>query len=122
MNSKELQSLRSRIEVEIMELTAAMARIKMELKTSAEICASSPADIIDCAKDESDLKDRVRLHNHSIASLGELTAALGRMTGGTFGRCQECGEPIGMPRLHARPGATLCINCQEYFERRQVAA
>lgn len=121
MNSKELQSLRSRIEQEITELREATATFKKELKTSAETCATSTGDVIDCAKDERDLKAQIRIHNHSLASLGKLTGALARMSNGTFGICQECGDPIGLARLHARPGATLCIGCQEYFERSQVA-
>lgn len=122
MNNKEIQSLRSRITVQINELNEVIAGIKTDPKTSAETCTTPNVDIIDCAKDERDLKDQIRIHNHRIASLGELTGALHRINGGTFGQCQECGDPIGVSRLHARPGATLCIGCQEFFEGSHVAA
>ena len=122
MNSKELQTLRSRIELEISELGEATTNFKKELKTSAETCATSTGDVIDCAKDERDLKAQIQIHNHSQVRLAELKGALVRLKSGTFGVCRECGDPIGISRLHARPGATLCIDCQEHFERNQVAA
>ncbi len=122
MNTKELQTFRSRIELEISELGEATTNFRKELKTSAETCATSTGDVIDCAKDERDLKAQIRIHNHSHARLVELKGALARLKSGTFGVCQECGDSIGFARLHARLGATLCIGCQEYFERNYVAA
>jgi DnaK suppressor protein len=40
---------------------------------------------------------------------------------GTFGICEECGEPISMKRLEARPETTLCIRCKEDQERNEKA-
>ncbi len=42
----------------------------------------------------------------------QLRAALGRLDAGTYGACLRCEEPIGYPRLAARPEATLCVRCQ----------
>jgi DnaK suppressor protein len=122
MNNKEMQSLRSRIEKEITELRESVTTIKKELRTSAENCATSTGDILDCAKDERDLKAQIGIYNHCLSRFAELSGALNRMDKGKFGICEECGDPIGLARLHARPGATLCIGCQEFFERSQVAA
>ncbi len=43
--------------------------------------------------------------------LAEIDAALHRVAGGSFGRCEACGRPIGEGRLGARPTARLCIRC-----------
>ena len=46
-------------------------------------------------------------------------AALQRLDEGTYGYCEETGEPIGLKRLDARPIATLSIEAQERHERRE---
>jgi RNA polymerase-binding transcription factor len=43
--------------------------------------------------------------------LAEVHAALGRVSAGTYGRCEKCGQPIAPARLDARPTARLCIGC-----------
>ena len=47
------------------------------------------------------------------------TAALGRIEEGSYGYCDDTGEPIGLKRLEARPIATLSIEAQERHERRE---
>jgi RNA polymerase-binding transcription factor DksA len=44
-------------------------------------------------------------------ALDEVEAALGRMTEGTYGNCERCGQPIAPARLEAMPAARLCISC-----------
>lgn len=60
---------------------------------------------------EQRIRDRERKQLHKIDS------ALGRIATGTYGYCEESGEPIGLRRLIARPTATLCIEEQERHER-----
>jgi RNA polymerase-binding protein DksA len=43
--------------------------------------------------------------------LVEIDAALERVAAGTYGTCEQCGEPIGEDRLEARPVARTCIRC-----------
>ncbi|KAF0814493.1 RNA polymerase-binding transcription factor DksA [Andreprevotia sp. IGB-42] len=63
------------------------------------------------------VRDRERKHLHSI------DAALARLQDGSYGWCLETGEPIGLPRLTARPTATLALEAQERHEmRRKVRA
>lgn len=45
------------------------------------------------------------------AHLRELDAAEARLAAGTYGVCEECGEPVGAARLEARPASRLCIRC-----------
>ena len=63
--------------------------------------------------DELDLrtKDRAR------KLISKINDALKRIEDGTYGYCEETGEPIGVERLEARPVATLSIEAQERHER-----
>ncbi|MNU02946.1 General stress protein 16O [compost metagenome] len=51
--------------------------------------------------------------------ISKIDAALQRLDEGTYGYCEETGEPIGLKRLDARPIATLSIEAQERHERRE---
>jgi DnaK suppressor protein len=51
--------------------------------------------------------------------LGKIDAAIARIDDGSYGWCEETGEPIGLARLEARPVATLCVDAQERRELRE---
>jgi DnaK suppressor protein len=51
--------------------------------------------------------------------LGKIDAALDRIDNGTYGWCEDTGEPIGLARLEARPVTTLCVEAQERRELRE---
>jgi DnaK suppressor protein len=51
--------------------------------------------------------------------IAKIDAALIRLDDGTYGYCEETGEPIGLKRLDARPIATLSVEAQERHERRE---
>ncbi|RSZ57488.1 TraR/DksA family transcriptional regulator [Massilia atriviolacea] len=55
---------------------------------------------------------------HHVAQLRTLRQALARIDEGSYGACEECGNPIGFSRLQARPEARLCIACQTRAEKR----
>jgi len=55
---------------------------------------------------------------HHSAEMRQLRQALARFDDGSYGFCEECGQPIGASRLLARPEARLCIDCQTRAERR----
>jgi len=48
--------------------------------------------------------------------LAKIDAALRRIDAGTYGTCENCGQPIGEERLEAMPWATLCIDCKRREE------
>ena len=52
------------------------------------------------------------------AALTAIVAAENRMATGDYGRCEDCGEPIGFARLEAQPAASRCVKCQELEEKR----
>jgi DnaK suppressor protein len=55
---------------------------------------------------------------HNAAQLRTVRYALAKFDEGTYGECEECGNPIGFSRLQARPEARLCISCQTRAEKR----
>ena len=77
-------------------------------------------DEVDQATTDTEQSMRMRLCNREVLYLRKVEEALRRIEEGTFGLCDECGEDIEMRRLEARPTATLCVNCKEDQERREV--
>jgi DnaK suppressor protein len=57
------------------------------------------------------------LEENAEAVLQAINSALTRMEAGTYGRCQNCGQPISPERLEAIPWATRCIDCKRREER-----
>ncbi len=55
---------------------------------------------------------------HNVAQMLILKHALAKFDDGSYGECEECGNPIGFSRLQARPEARLCITCQTRAEKR----
>lgn len=55
---------------------------------------------------------------HTVAQMAIIRHALAKFDDGSYGLCEECGQPIGFSRLQARPEARLCIACQTKAERR----
>lgn len=54
----------------------------------------------------------------NAAQMLSVKRAFARLDDGTYGECEECGNPIGFSRLQARPDARLCISCQTRAEKR----
>ena len=77
---------------------------------------SSP-DIVDQASSYTEKNVEMRTVNRQIKLISKIDAALKRLKDGTYGFCEETGEPIGLKRLVARPIATLSIAAQEKHER-----
>ena len=75
------------------------------------------ADIADRASAESERLIELRTRDRARKLLGKIDAALRRIEDGSYGYCEETGEPIGLRRLEARPIATLSIDAQERHER-----
>ena len=77
----------------------------------------SSADIVDQASSYTDKSVEMKALNRSRKLISKINAALQRLKDGTYGYCEETGEPIGLKRLMARPVATLCIAAQEKHEK-----
>ena len=78
---------------------------------------SASADIVDQASSYTDKSVEMKALNRSRKLISKINSALQRIKDGTYGYCEETGEPIGLKRLMARPVATLSIEAQERHER-----
>ena len=76
-------------------------------------------DIADRASSETDRAIELRARDRQRKLIAKIDAALQRIEDGTYGYCEETGEPISLRRLDARPIATLSIEAQERHERRE---
>lgn len=74
-------------------------------------------DISDRASAEADKALELRTRDRMRKVISKIDAALQRIEDGSYGYCEETGEPIGLERLMARPIATLTIEAQERHER-----
>ena len=76
-------------------------------------------DMADRASSESDRSLELRTRDRQRKLISKIDAALKRIDDGTYGYCEETGDPIGLARLDARPTATLSLEAQELHERRE---
>lgn len=76
-------------------------------------------DIADRASSETDRAIELRARDRQRKLISKIDAALSRIDDGSYGYCEETGEPISLRRLDARPIATLSIEAQERHERRE---
>ena len=77
------------------------------------------SDLADRASSETDRAIELRARDRQRKLISKIDAALQRIDDGTYGYCEETGEPISLKRLEARPIATLSIEAQERHERRE---
>ena len=78
---------------------------------------STSADIVDQASSYTEKNVEMRAINRQIKLISKIETALKKIQDGTYGFCEDTGEPIGLKRLMARPVATLCIAAQEKHEK-----
>jgi DnaK suppressor protein len=76
-------------------------------------------DLADRASTETERSLELRTRDRQRKLVSKIDAALRRVEEGTYGYCEETGEPISLKRLDARPIATLSIEAQERHERRE---
>ena len=80
---------------------------------------STSADIVDQASSYTEKNVEMRAINRQIKLITKIDSALKKIQDGTYGFCEDTGEPIGLKRLMARPVATLCIAAQEKHEKEE---
>ena len=79
----------------------------------------SSADIVDQASSQTEKTVELRSSNRRRKLVNKIDQALNKIKDGTYGYCEETGEPIGLKRLMARPIATLSIEAQERHEKEE---
>ena len=76
-------------------------------------------DAVDRASSETDRAIELRARERQCKLIAKIDAALLRIEDGSYGYCEETGEPISIKRLEARPIATFSIEAQERHKRRE---
>jgi DnaK suppressor protein len=87
--------------------------------TAMQADTDTHPDLVDRASSEGDRAIELRARDRQRKLIAKIDAALSRIEDGTYGYCEETGEPISLARLDARPIATLSIEAQERHERRE---
>lgn len=74
-------------------------------------------DEVDQANADIEQSMRMQLKNRETFTLKKINEAIRRIEEGSYGECENCGDPIELRRLQARPTTTLCIACKEEEEK-----
>ena len=80
---------------------------------------SSKSDLADRASEEIERSFELKTRDRERKLINKINDALKRIEDGSYGYCDETGEPIGIKRLEARPVATLCLEAQEIHEKKE---
>ena len=108
------------------ELAAELTRIQLQVATLESSIADVLRDSGDGAGDDTadtgakafEREQEMTLLANTKESLFQTEHALRRISAGSYGSCEACGEPIGKARLQAFPRATFCVSCKQRQERR----
>lgn len=115
MNPQQKEYFRNKLELWREEI---LRESRETLENLQEESQNHP-DMADRASSESDRALELRTRDRQRKLIAKIDAALKRIEDGTYGYCEETGEPIGIARLDARPIATLSLEAQEMHERRE---
>ena len=113
MNAKMKEYFRKKLENWKNELLKESSQTLNNLQTENE----AKPDMTDRASEEIDRTFELRTRDRERKLINKIDAALRRIEDGTYGYCEETGEPIGLKRLEARPVATLSLEAQEMHEK-----
>lgn len=115
MSERQLAYFRDKLESWRQQLLSESAETihHLQEETHAE------PDLVDVASYEIDRSLELRARDRARKLIKKIEDALARIDDGSYGYCEETGEPIGLRRLEARPIATLCIEAQERHEQKE---
>ena len=106
-------SLRSRLESELKTLTGELDQLRSSSAPTEDRREGSPFGKREEEATESlELERRLALEKQILERLADVEAALGKFDEGSYGNCENCGNPIEPARLEALPQAKLCLNCK----------
>ena len=115
MNDRQLEYFRQKLIDWRSELVKNSEFTLQDLKETS----LQESDLNDRASSETDQFLELRTRDRMRKLIKKINAALDRIENGTYGYCEETGEPIGLGRLEARPVTTLSIEAQERHERKE---
>ncbi len=115
MNERQRAYFRGKLQAWRDEILRSTKETLVHLQTDS----AQHADIADRATSETERALELRARDRQRKLIAKIEAALERLEDGTYGYCEETGEPISLKRLDARPIATLSVEAQERHERRE---
>ncbi|AYV46749.1 RNA polymerase-binding protein DksA [Caulobacter flavus] len=115
MNERQLEYFKQKLLGWKEEILRESRETVSHLQTETE----NHADLADRASSETDRALELRTRDRQRKLISKIDQALRRVEDGSYGYCEETGEPIGLARLDARPTATLSLEAQERHERRE---
>ena len=111
-----LLNLRARLRGDLDQMTD--EALRRNQSDSSGNLSNVPLHMADVGTENYDQEFTLSLIENEQGTLEQVHAALTRINGGTFGRCDECGEAIARPRLQALPYTPYCIQCARNLETR----
>jgi DnaK suppressor protein len=114
---RALLSLRARLRGDLDQMTD--EALKRNQPEASGNLSNMPLHMADLGTENYDQEFTLSLIENEQTVLEEINDALERVEKGTYGKCQECGEPIARPRLQALPYARHCIECARKLENSQ---
>jgi len=115
MNERQLEYFKKKLLSWKEDLLRESRETVSHLQTETE----NHPDIADRASSETDRALELRTRDRQRKLISKIEDALRRIEDGSYGFCEETGEPIGVARLDARPIATMSLEAQERHERRE---
>jgi DnaK suppressor protein len=115
MNERQLEYFKGKLN----EWKEEILRESRETVAHLQKETENHADLADRASSETDRALELRTRDRQRKLISKIDQALRRVEDGSYGYCEETGEPIGLARLEARPTATLSLEAQERHERRE---
>jgi DnaK suppressor protein len=115
MNERQLEYFKQKL----MNWKEDILRESRETLTHLQSETENHPDLADRASSETDRALELRTRDRQRKLISKIDEALRRIDDGSYGYCEETGEPIGVARLDARPIATLSLEAQERHERRE---
>ena len=116
MTKKEMEKYRRLLDDKKASLSAELAKTRSAEEETTE---ESTQDIADRAVSSYTREFLYSLTDGERSTLLLIDEALGRIDDGSYGKCEECGQDIGIERLKARPVTTLCIDCKSLQEAQE---
>jgi DnaK suppressor protein len=115
MNERQLEYFRKKL----LGWKEDILRESRETLSNLQAETENHPDLVDRATSETDRALELRTRDRQRKLISKIDEALRRIEEGTYGYCEETGEPIGLARLDARPTAVLSVEAQEAHERRE---
>ena len=116
-----MKGIETRLESELRQTVERLRQlggaIMIEDFPSPVLHNSSLSDAVDEIRVSEDREISLATRSLLVERANRLAEALERLRKGTYGVCEECGEPIAPARLEALPEVTTCVRCQDRIER-----